>query len=167
MNRMLIVLAFFVAGCSAAPYDVSVEPNGNRVVTGHFTRSVLTADSAMNTWFSTRYRTYEPDAADLRAVAAAAEGVRFVVILGTWCGDSKREVPHLYRIADMAGIPEDRIELYGVDRSKKGAYGVEERYHLERVPTIVVERQGKEVGRIVEMPVETLEKDLRIILEGK
>lgn len=167
MNRMLIVLAFFVAGCSAAPYDVSVEPNGNRVVTGHFTRSVLTADSAMNTWFSTRYRTYEPDAADLRAVAAAAEGVRFVVILGTWCGDSKREVPHLFRIADMAGIPDERIELYGVDRSKKGTDGVEERYHLERVPTIVVERQGKEVGRIVEMPVETLEKDLRIILEGK
>ncbi|KAB2922795.1 MAG: thioredoxin family protein [Bacteroidetes bacterium] len=167
MNRTVMALALFIAGCSAAPYDVSVEPNGNRIVTGHFTRSVFTADSVMNVWYSSRYRTYEPDAADLRAVAAAAEGVRFVVILGTWCGDSKREIPHFYRIADMAGIPEERIDLYGVDRSKKGMDGVEERYHLDRVPTIVVERQGREVGRIVEMPVETLEKDLRTILEAK
>jgi thiol-disulfide isomerase/thioredoxin len=94
------------------------------------------------------------------------EGERVVVIFGAWCGDSKREVPSFLKLADAAGIAADSIRLYAVDRSKKSDDGTTERYHIERVPTFIVEKQGREVGRIVESPKTTMAGDLLEILVG-
>jgi thiol-disulfide isomerase/thioredoxin len=91
-------------------------------------------------------------------------GFDFVVVLGTWCSDSKREVPRFLKIADLAAIPPGRVTFYGVDRTKQSADGVTEKYHIERVPTFIVLKDGKEVGRIVEAPANTLEEDMLVIL---
>ena len=87
-----------------------------------------------------------------------------IVLLGTWCGDSRREVPRFLRIADMAGIPADRITLVGVDRAKKSGDGMSDRYPVEKVPTFIFLKGGVEIGRIVETPAGTLEGDMLTIL---
>jgi len=102
----------------------------------------------------------------LELIREVQEGADVLVFLGTWCGDSHREVPRFLRIADEAGITRDRIRLYNLDRSKTSPDGLEERWMIERVPTFIVLRQGREVGRIVERPRSTLEGDLLSILAG-
>lgn len=87
-----------------------------------------------------------------------------VVFLGTWCGDSRREVPHFMRIAEKSGIPTERIRYYGLDRTKKSPDGLTDAYRIERVPTFIFLMGGKEIGRIVELPRSTLEGDLFEIL---
>lgn len=92
------------------------------------------------------------------------EGVDVLVLLGTWCGDSKRQVPLFLKIADSAGFAPGQIRLYGVDRGKKSPEGVEAPYALERVPTFIFFRKSREIGRIVETPVTTMEADMLQIL---
>ena len=79
---------------------------------------------------------------------------------GTWCGDTKRELPKFFKIMALAKIPAENIELYGVDRSKESGDGIREKYNIVSVPTFILISGGKEIGRIVEYPKNSLELDM-------
>jgi thiol-disulfide isomerase/thioredoxin len=89
--------------------------------------------------------------------------VSIIVFLGTWCPDSKHEIPRFLKIADLAGIPADSTRLYGLDRSKKSPDGSTEKYEIRKVPTFIFLKNGQEVGRITEFPQTTLEGDMLAI----
>jgi len=97
-------------------------------------------------------------------IAETQKGAEFLVFLGTWCGDSRREVPRFLRILDDAGVEHSHVRLYNLDRSKTSGDGLTERWAIERVPTFIVLRHGREVGRIVERPRSTLEGDVLSLL---
>lgn len=94
------------------------------------------------------------------------EDVEITIVLGSWCGDSKREVPRFLKLADAVGIQPARIKFYGVDRTKKSADGVTDTYDIHRVPTIIFKKEGVEIGRIVERPNVSIEADVLTILAG-
>ncbi|WP_346985382.1 hypothetical protein [Chryseobacterium sp. POE27] len=49
---------------------------------------------------------------------------------------------------------------------KESPTGDEARYNIQKVPTIILERYGKEIGRIIEMPTTGyIERDLVQILK--
>jgi cyclophilin family peptidyl-prolyl cis-trans isomerase/HEAT repeat protein len=89
------------------------------------------------------------------------------VAMGTWCGDSREQIPRLQAVLLALGerSPFETPRLVGVDRSKSidaklYPYGV-----VELVPTVVVTVGGSEVGRIVETPKSgSIEEDLVRIL---
>jgi len=86
------------------------------------------------------------------------------IVLGTWCGDSKLYVPHFLKVLDAAGFKEEHLRLIGVNREKKAGQGLIDHLNIDRVPTFIIFRNGKEMGRIVEQPNETFEKDILNIL---
>jgi thiol-disulfide isomerase/thioredoxin len=92
------------------------------------------------------------------------DDAEFIVFLGTWCSDSKKEVPRFLKVVDRCGVPAERVKLYGLDRSKKSPDGLAETYGITKVPTFIVLKHGREVGRITELPQTTLEADLLTIL---
>ena len=51
-----------------------------------------------------------------------------------------------------------------MDRSKKDAEGLTEKHAITRVPTFVFFRGDKEIGRVTEKAVTTLEQDIAGIL---
>ena len=121
-------------------------------------------------WYQSGYDDYTPDAKTLDALKSRGDdGQSLTIFFGTWCGDSRREVPRLMRLLDAMGWPEDQRRLVAVDRSddlhKRSPDGEERGYEVYRVPTVVVEHQDHEKGRIVEHPVLSLERDLLAILD--
>lgn len=114
--------------------------------------------------FKEHFDTLRVDNNFVEMIATLHSGVEMLVLLGTWCGDSIREVPRFLKIADLAGIPPTSITYYAVDRTKKSADGVTDKYRLERVPTFIFLKQGNEVGRIIESPKNSLEEDMLVIL---
>lgn len=109
-----------------------------------------------------------PDREAARALAAVEPGAEVTVFLGTWCGDSVREVPRLWRALDEAGgIVPFQIHYVGVDRQKKEPAAPIANFEIEFVPTFIVSRQGREVGRIVEESPHGVERDLLALLSGK
>jgi hypothetical protein len=107
---------------------------------------------------------YEPDPQALALLRQAPLDWRALIFVGTWCPDSRREVPPFLRIIDQVGLPEAQLELVGLDRAKTDPEGLSARYRISRVPTIVVIQGERELGRIVERPVTSLEGDLVEIL---
>jgi thiol-disulfide isomerase/thioredoxin len=129
---------------------------------GWVTRGVFAEPE--NLAFRDRYDTVSVATGFLGLIRQSWGNADAIVFFGTWCPDSRREVPHFLKIADSAGVPEGRIRLYAVDRSKKGPDDLTDKYGIDRVPTFIMLRDGREVGRIVEYPRTTLEGDLLAIL---
>lgn len=91
------------------------------------------------------------------------DGVEVVAFIGTWCGDTHEQLPGFLQILKSAGFPENQLKIIGLGRDKKFGDWTE-RYAIARLPTFVVSRGRKEIGRIVESPVVSLEADLQRIL---
>ncbi|HEV8701233.1 MAG TPA: hypothetical protein VGV60_08180 [Candidatus Polarisedimenticolia bacterium] len=118
-----------------------------------------TLPSISESW-EKEYDAYEPSAEDLRTLATLKGPAVLDVYFGSWCSDSRRELPRLMKILDRASPPGLRVRFFGLDRSKKKPARLARRGAIERVPTLVLSAGGREIGRIVESPRSTLEHDL-------
>ena len=109
-----------------------------------------------------------PDADAARELAQVQPGAEVVVFLGTWCGDSRRELPRLWKAMDSgSGAVNFQIRYIGVDRAKKEPADLVKEYNVLYLPTFIVRRGGREVGRIVETSPHGIERDLLALLTGK
>ncbi len=110
---------------------------------------------------------YRPQAKWLKLLRSAKVRYGLVVAMGTWCPDSREQVPRLEAVLAALGkaSPFDAPRLVGVDRSKAADPASFPFGPVELVPTIVVTAGGAEVGRIVETPKSgRVEEDLARIL---
>ena len=114
--------------------------------------------------FKTVYDTVQVNRTMVAFIRQASDSVQWIVFFGTWCGDSKRQVPMFLKVADSAGIPRERIKLYGLDRSLKDDKGLAEKYRVRSVPTFIFLKDGKEIGRITETPTIGMEADMLTIM---
>jgi thiol-disulfide isomerase/thioredoxin len=114
------------------------------------------------------YEKYEPDGSALdrlRQSASALENdLAIDVIFGSWCGDSREQVPKFLKIQHEIGRKLLPAKLLAVDRSKKNPEDAVAGKGIERVPTFIVYWKGVEIGRIVETPKSSVEADLAEIL---
>ena len=95
---------------------------------------------------------------------ALFRGVEIYMLFGTWCHDSKREVPRLLSLLNKLDVPENQINLIGLNFMKNDSQDRGKKFQIKKTPTFVFLRNQKEIGRIVEMPEISLEADLLKIL---
>jgi ribosomal protein L30/L7E len=113
-------------------------------------------------WFKDNYNQYKP------SLSVVEELVKFekcslLVVLGTWCSDSHELIPQLFKVADLVGW--EKIELIGVDRKKHCSSIDIKSLNIEYVPFILVFKDKKLMGKIIETAEKTIEEDLLKILE--
>jgi hypothetical protein len=87
------------------------------------------------------------------------------IVLGTWCPDSRREVPRFMKIMEEINFPAGKLQMIGVDNSKISPIENYEALDIQRVPTFIIYRNNIESGRIIENPVTSLEQDMVNILD--
>ena len=131
-----------------------------------FTNREAFNDASYQYWFNDRYSTYKTDQELIAKLKPIINDFTIKGFMGTWCGDSKRETPRFYKILDETGFDQDYFELVTVGRNKKTPNNLQEGFNIIRVPTFIFYKDGEEVGRFVEYPRETLEKDILKILTG-
>lgn len=166
MKKILLafVLVAFV-NCNAQEKKVA-QKNAQGDLVGYAKKSSF-QDPSYNRWFTPKYENYKPDAATIKALKKSLKGVTIKGFMGTWCGDSKRETPHFYRILEDAGFNFKNLELITVNRSKRTPDNLQKGLNIIKVPTFIFYKDGKEIGRYVEYARESLEKDMLKITSGK
>ena len=123
--------------------------------------------SPYNKWFNEGQGTYRPDTLTINLLQKELKGIQIKGFIGTWCGDSKREIPHFFKILDQVGFNTKDLELIAVDRNKKTPNNLQKVFNIKKVPTFLFYKQGKEIGRYVEYARESLEKDILQIVSEK
>jgi thiol-disulfide isomerase/thioredoxin len=117
-------------------------------------------------WYIEGYTAYQPDQ-DIMAelMTIDRDDLSITVVLGTWCPDSRREVPRFMKMIDLWGFPHGKIRFIGVDINKIAPLEDYSQLSIERVPTFIFYKNNIEKGRIIEVPVTSLERDTRDILK--
>jgi thiol-disulfide isomerase/thioredoxin len=123
---------------------------------------------------------YQPNANAAQLLRCYNEPITVLIFFGSWCSDSKREVPRFFTTLDLVNKKNFSAQLFGIDRTKKDAAGFAEAFKIEKVPTFIFlkgdrdfaangrawNRQTEgELGRITEEPSISLEQDWVNILK--
>ena len=120
-----------------------------------------------NAWYDLNYTDYKVDEALVNQLKSLSKDIEIKTFMGTWCEDSQRETPNFYKLLDAIEFQEKRHSLYAVSREKTTPQQFEKDLNITNVPTFIFFKDGKEINRIVEYPIESLEKDMLNILSGK
>jgi thiol-disulfide isomerase/thioredoxin len=110
--------------------------------------------------FAEYYQIYKPDKAVLNQLRKKKEGVEILIVLGTWCSDSQEQVPKFFKILDKINFADKNVRMICVSSNKEAGAIETASYNIQKVPTFIIYKNGKEIGRIIETPYATLEKDL-------
>jgi thiol-disulfide isomerase/thioredoxin len=175
---LLIMALVFLAGCRAkkplVDSGTSAQPEASREVTnyhdpttwllGYFTRDQLLRPPH-GEWFLKGYEEYQFNTEAVNKLnSISKDNLSIKIVMGTWCPDSRREVPRFMRILDLWKFPPDKLTFIGVDESKLSPVGEYESLNIQRVPTFIFYKNNIEAGRIIEVPQTSLEQDMVNIL---
>ncbi len=131
---------------------------------GYCTREAFD-DSSFSEWWGSEYNLYEVDNETAEEIKTGFEDLEIKLVMGTWCSDSRREAPRFYKILDEMEYPSENISLINMNREKVGLEDEVDGLEINFVPTFIFYRNNEEIGRIVEMPYESLEKDMLEIVK--
>lgn len=168
MKSLIISIFFVVLGsmisAQTANQIVIDTVTGNEIICGETTRDGLIK---IGDWFNEGYSNYQPNNEIIKNLLELKSDLpNILVVLGTWCGDSKEHVPHFFKVIDDIGYPVDKIFMVAVDRSKKGGDFCLTDFDIQLVPTFIFTKNGEEIGRIIETPLTNVEQDMLDIIKG-
>ncbi len=174
INRFNVYLLVFILNtyaCNSQKMNKKVvESDGTEKLLGQVNKEAFVKDSFAK-WFDPGFKVYEVDKKTVLTLADELKNYEIKAFMGTWCGDSKREVPRFYKILETANYPIGQLTMVAVDHIepnyKKSPGGEEKGLNIIKVPTFIFYKDGKEANRIVESPIKSLEKDIETIVTGK
>ena len=169
MRHFLVATLVAISTCiTAQPIDRFFEKaDGTINLLGQASLERL-QQAPFNNWYDTTYSKYEVDTETLNTLTLPDS---ITIFMGTWCGDSKREVPRFIKLLETADFAPSKLRIIclntGFQNYKQAPEREEAGQDIHRVPTFIFHSESKEeIGRIVEEPVISLEQDLKTILEG-
>jgi len=119
-------------------------------------------------WFENEYTNYQPDIEVLNRIdkESFTKNTNITLVMGTWCSDSQQQVPRLVKILESIDYPINSIKIINVDTQKNANGTGVNQLDIIKIPTIILSRKKLEIGRIIESPEISLEKDLLKILSN-
>ena len=156
ISFILLTSSSFAQTLNNMVYDSAVE---QKVLIGYCDRTGLEAGE-FGTYFLPEDEAYLVNDSLVKLLNKKIDEYKITVVFGSWCSDSQEQLPRFYKILDKTGYIDDRLTLIAVNREKQTEVVDINALNIERVPTFIVYKKGREIGRIVETPENTLEEDL-------
>jgi thiol-disulfide isomerase/thioredoxin len=110
---------------------------------------------------------YKPKGAAVSLIKSVSRPVEIVVFFGTWCSYCKKWLPRFIKTMEAAGNPNITVRYVGIDENLSEPEALIAQFGISKTPTFVVRMNGKEIGRILEEPKQSMEEDLALMLLGK
>lgn len=160
MSRKLF---FIISLISLAYVNLNAQET---VLEGELSPSFIAQLSDAQEW-QQNLNNYRPDAEAMKHIAQYASEFDLVVVLGTWCEDSRIHFPALWKTIEQSGAKFKSMRIIGVDRDKKSSAAGFASLNITYVPTFILLKDGREMTRIVETPRVSVEKDLADSIHAK
>jgi Thiol-disulfide isomerase and thioredoxins len=146
-----ILVTLTIAVFSQAQYEVSYDTKhpGVKILKGIINKQLLTGDTSFN-WYVSSQKIYNPSDTSVVGPLQRNKNVSYIIFGGTWCEDTQFILPKFFKLQEKAGIPDDHITFFGVSRDKQTLGNIAAAMNITNVPTIIVMKNGKEAGRVVE-----------------
>jgi thiol-disulfide isomerase/thioredoxin len=117
-------------------------------------------DTSFSWWWNSEYELYEINEDALAYLDGKMEEIQILIVMGTWCSDSRREVPRFFKILDELNFPVNEVMIINVDRKMEDPENLSNGLDIMYVPTFIFYKNDTETGRIIETPETSLEEDM-------
>jgi thiol-disulfide isomerase/thioredoxin len=167
MKTVITVSAMILLIIACGSKDKNIvtdEKTGKKILVGKVKRSHFEIPEFVDSFWQ-EYENYQPESVIIEKIKQN-DVFQIEIYFGTWCKDSRRELPRFFKILDAANIDQGRVSLIGLNRKKVSPRKLEKNKNIELVPTFIIYSNETEIGRIIEFPIVTLEQDLFDIIEN-
>lgn len=134
----------------AQNFESIKDRTGKKLLKGFVTDSLLLADTLNFGWFAEHEKVYTPADKIVNSFNRKKNSISFLIFLGTWCTDSQYIIPRFFKIVQQAQFGKERITLFALDRTKRDVANLAANFNISHVPTIIILKNGKELGRVIE-----------------
>src|SRR5688572_10815919 len=176
IKYMLAIACLMAIACTQTSaqqpdtYQRVKDDAGNDMLLGKRSVAAL-KEEPFAAWYYSSWQNYVLDSTTCNFIRPLLAGKKLKLFMGTWCGDSRREVPRILKMLECCNFPMKDLDLITVSNAdtlyKQSPTHEERGLNIVRVPTLIIFTNGVESGRIVEFPMVSLEKDLLAILRGQ
>lgn len=150
LSVLLLPVIFFYSANAQVQYEVSKDAKtGLKVMKGVLSIDILNNDTSFH-WMTNDISWYKPKTEVLNNLAAVKDSVHIIALIGTWCEDSHYIFPQLLKMLNQANYTMNNLTIIGVDRPKVSITPLSLALGLKKTPTILVFKNGKEIGRVEE-----------------
>ncbi len=159
---IILVLGLSFAQCKNTPNNDKKIKKEEVMMIGNVKKTDF-LKQPFETWYKQEYKDYKTDSTTIDSVNL--NDIEIKILFGSWCSDSRREVPRFLKILDYKNYDYNELKIIGLDRNKEAPSYKNNTLNIEYVPTFVFFKNNKEIGRIIESPTNSLEKDMLSILQ--
>jgi len=160
---LFFIVLFTFTGFNLFSQEINASSQ-DKMMIGSIAKSDFMQEPYVN-WYEDEYQNYTLDVNTLFTLKKHLDNVKIKVFFGSWCSDSRREVPRFIKMLDYMGFNYKNVEFIALDRSKTAPGYQKNIFNIQYVPTFIFFKNGKELGRIIETPEISLEKDMAKILK--
>ena len=164
-------LIILLTGCGTKqqkplPTSPVKSSSGEMILIGKINKANLQV-STHTPWFNQDYQSISIDPQWTENLKPYLKGLKIIVFMGTWCADSQREIPHFFKLLQDLEFDQNHVEMYAMSEEKTTPENFEKGWEIYNVPTIIFLKNGNEINRFVEFPVNSLESDITKIIKGE
>lgn len=170
--RYTIAIYFLISGlmvsCMSSDRTVKTSRSHKVVIDGkEMLVGLITQDELFREFpvFKENYDLYTPAADNVKFIKAFRKKIVIEAYLGTWCGDTRENLPIFLKVLDQAANRHIQVNLRAVDRTKIDPEKTALRHTIVKVPTMIFLYQDKEFARFVEVPEKSVEEDMVDLLK--
>ena len=163
MIKLIFSALIFINGCTT----ISTKTDMNVIFKDKYHYGTLNESLIKNhsgyPWFNKQYEKYIPKVQKIDK--NLLNQITIKIFMGTWCHDSKREVPRFYKILNTLNYDQTNLQIVGLNKDKKGYFNDYSYLNIKNTPTFIFFKNDEEIGRIIERPKGSLELQIQNILE--
>lgn len=154
MKKNLLVVAFILVSFFSFAQNHFTEikdeqyPN-DIILQGVLSKDIIQKDPRF-TWYLSNQVSYHPSEQQIAKLSAAKTTITFLIFGGTWCEDTQFILPKFFKWLELSEFPESAVAFFGVNRKKESIGQLSKVFDIKNVPTIIVLKNGQEVGRVIE-----------------
>lgn len=165
----IVCLSFATFAQNSSPFinQEGLDARGNTMLLGPCSKAAFMR-FPYKQWYDKFYNSYEVDTTTIQSFNNKTADIEVLTFAATWCSDTQQNLPRFLKTAEKAGISHAKLRFIMLDnaqeRYKQSPAHEEASWNIFRVPTFIILKNGTEIDRIIERPVESLEKDLAKII---
>lgn len=169
---MKIEIALMLSALLPASLALATEGEPPPDLTGPLTRAELEKPDYpwMKSGLESAKNEYAKQKDNVKKLGKKIGATEVEIYLATWCGDSHDHVPPFVALIDetkrQTKAEPKSVKFFALDKRKKYE-GYTNPRKIEKLPTFVFLRDGKEIGRIVETPKKSVIDDTIAIVSAK
>jgi thiol-disulfide isomerase/thioredoxin len=149
---------------------IVINENNQPVLLGYCSQQML-LEKPFSNWFLPNYNNAKTDSITIVSLKTAFKKKNIEIFAGTWCGESKADLPQFLKILKDAAVDSSQVKIIFLNNTaalyKQSPQHEEAGKNIVRTPTYIIYNGKKEMGRIIDSPIESFEKDLLKILRNE